>query len=95
VAALEDRIARTRELGYAVADEETELGLVAVAAPVRDFSGRVVAALNVSGPKFRLGARLRSTGELVRAMADQLSATLGSPGGAQANARASQRPYTR
>ncbi len=76
---LECRITRAREVGYAVADEESEPGLVAVAAPVRDFSGRVIAAINVSAPKFRLGGRLQPTGELVRAAADRLSAALGRP----------------
>ena len=34
------RLERARELGYAVAEEESEVDLVAVAAPVRDFRGR-------------------------------------------------------
>ena len=45
-----------------MADEESEPGLVAVAAPIRDFSGGVVAAINISGPKFRLGSRLHPAG---------------------------------
>ncbi len=49
-----------------IADEELEIGLVAVAAPVRDACGRIVAALNVSGPKFRLGARLDEVGDGAR-----------------------------
>jgi DNA-binding IclR family transcriptional regulator len=78
---LERRIQRARQVGYAVADEESEPGLVAVAAPIRDFSGRVVAAVNVSAPKFRLGTRLHTTGEHVRATAEQLSDALGAPTG--------------
>ncbi|MGH2896765.1 MAG: IclR family transcriptional regulator [Solirubrobacteraceae bacterium] len=76
---LEQRIQRARQVGYAVADEESEPGLVAVAAPIRDFSGTVVAAINVSGPKFRLGSRLHPAGELVRATAAQISDALGAP----------------
>ncbi len=79
VAELERRIGDARRLGYAVADEESESGLVAAAAPVRDFTGGVVAAVNVSGPKFRLGERLHQAGELVRAAAEQISANLGAP----------------
>lgn len=67
-----------------MADEESEPGLVAVAAPIRDFTGRVVAAINVSAPKFRLGTRLHPAGELVRAAAERLSETLGAPGKARA-----------
>ncbi|GAA1384940.1 IclR family transcriptional regulator [Pseudonocardia kongjuensis] len=55
-----DRNALSRELaevtaaGYAWSLEELETGLNAVAAPVRDHSGSVVAALSVSGPSYRL-----------------------------------------
>ena len=63
--------------GYALADVELEPGLVAVAGPVRDFRGHVVAAVNVSAPKFRFGERLEEAGEHVRAVADELSHMLG------------------
>lgn len=52
--ALDAELARARAAGYAVALEEYETGLNAVAAPVRDRSGTVVAALSVSGPAYRL-----------------------------------------
>jgi IclR family transcriptional regulator, KDG regulon repressor len=65
------------ELGYAAVDGEFEPGLVGAAAPVRDFRGVVVAALNVSGPKFRLGDRLDEAGAAVRRAADELSAQMG------------------
>lgn len=75
---LHRRIAEARARGYATADEESEPGLVAVAAPVRDFTGRIVAALNVSAPKFRLAPRLHPAGEAVREAAQEISRTLGS-----------------
>jgi DNA-binding IclR family transcriptional regulator len=77
VAELAGRIATARECGYAVVDEEFEPGLVGVAAPVRDFRGRIVAALNVSAPKFRLGQRLDEAGHAIRAAANELSARVG------------------
>jgi IclR family transcriptional regulator, KDG regulon repressor len=77
VGALGRRIATARERGYAVVDGEFEPGLVGVAAPVRDFRGRIVAALNVSAPKFRLGPRLDAAGLTIRAAAEDLSAGLG------------------
>jgi len=43
-----------RTHGYAIAVEELEPGLWAVASPVRDGSGAVVAALSVSGPTVRV-----------------------------------------
>ncbi len=81
LAEFSDRIALSRARGYALADEEMEPGLVAAAAPVRDASGRIVAALNVSGPKFRLGDRLDEAGAALVAASAELSAALaGRPG---------------
>jgi IclR family KDG regulon transcriptional repressor len=76
---LEGSIVLAREQGYALVVEEFEFGLVGAAAPVRDFKGRLVAALNVSAPKFRLGRRLESAGREVKRAADELSALLGWP----------------
>jgi IclR family KDG regulon transcriptional repressor len=70
------RIEATKERGYAIADEEFEAGLVAVAASVRRFDGRIVAALNVSGPSFRFGPQLQEAGMEVARAADQLSRLL-------------------
>ena len=74
---LYERVKATRALGFALVDEEFEAGLVAVAAPVRDFGGRIVAALNVSAPKFRFAQRLPRAGKQVKAAAAELSAALG------------------
>lgn len=51
---MDEQLARVRETGYAVAVEEYEVGLNAVAAPVRDHTGAVIAAVSVSGPSYRL-----------------------------------------
>ena len=68
---VEARVREAAGRGYAVADEELEPGLAAVAAPVRRFDGRIVAALNVSGPSFRFGGRLQEAGaEVARAAGD-------------------------
>lgn len=76
LAEVAERVAAARERGWAVADEDFEPGLVAVAAPVRDFGGRVSAALNVSAPKFRLGERLDEAGRAVALAAAELSARI-------------------
>jgi IclR family transcriptional regulator, KDG regulon repressor len=76
---LQESISLARERGYALVDEEFEFGLVGAAAPVRDFKGVLVAALNVSAPKFRLGGRLEGAGREVKKAADELSALLGWP----------------
>jgi IclR family pca regulon transcriptional regulator len=47
-AQLRETIDKVRRDGFAVADEELELGLRSIAVPIRDGTGRIVAALNVS-----------------------------------------------
>lgn len=63
--------------GYVTVTGQFEDGLAGAAAPVRDFRDRVVAALNVSGPEYRLGELLDAAGTLVKREADELSARLG------------------
>lgn len=77
VAELWARLERARERGYAVVEEESEAALVGAAAPIRDFRGRIAAAINVSGPSFRLGERLDEAGGVVKAAADDVSRQLG------------------
>jgi DNA-binding IclR family transcriptional regulator len=52
--ALEAELAKVRERGWASTAEELEIGLNAVAAPIYDGTGEVVAAVGVSGPSYRL-----------------------------------------
>lgn len=79
------RLARERTKGWVYVDEEFEHGLVGIAAPVFDFDGRVVAALNLSGPKFRAGKSLAAAGPRLTEVARELSTLLGyTPGSASA-----------
>jgi DNA-binding IclR family transcriptional regulator len=50
---LEKNLVEARQRGYAVALEELEIGLHAVAAPIRSRDGEVIAAISVSGPAYR------------------------------------------
>jgi DNA-binding IclR family transcriptional regulator len=47
-------LAEVREQGYAVAVDELEIGLTAIAAPIHNAHGDVIASISVSGPTFRL-----------------------------------------
>ncbi|MEO7069211.1 MAG: IclR family transcriptional regulator [Nostocoides sp.] len=55
-AVLDEQLAGAREQGYAVAADELDLGLTAIAAAVRNAHGEIVASVSVSGPTFRMGA---------------------------------------
>jgi DNA-binding IclR family transcriptional regulator len=70
-------IVAAREQGYATTDEEFGLGLMGVSAPVRDHTGRIVAAINVSASRARIGTRIREVGHTVETAADDLSEALG------------------
>ena len=66
--------------GFAYTLEELEVGLNAVAAPVRESTGRVRGAVSVSGPSFRLTrARIPEYGRLVRAAGVEISRRMGFP----------------
>lgn len=57
--ALRAELRRVRAQGWASAVDEREVGVASLAAPVRDVSGRVVAALSVAAPVARVGAKQR------------------------------------
>jgi DNA-binding IclR family transcriptional regulator len=70
-----------REQGYATISDELEVGLAAVAAPIRDAGGSVVAALSVAGPTARLTApRLDLLGRVAIEQAHEISVALGYSG---------------
>ncbi len=49
-------LAQIRKQGFAVALQEFEEGLNTIAAPIYDHSGRVLAAISISGPAYRMGS---------------------------------------
>jgi IclR family acetate operon transcriptional repressor len=56
-ARLQAELKTIRRDGFAAATDELELGLCAIAAPIFDEKGQVVAALSISGPTLRLTPR--------------------------------------
>lgn len=54
IEAFKQQLQRIRKLGYATSVEEREEGAAAVAAPIFNRSGQLIAALSVSGPVNRL-----------------------------------------
>ncbi|HZJ05699.1 MAG TPA: IclR family transcriptional regulator [Nocardioidaceae bacterium] len=67
-----------RKQGYATAVDELEIGLAAVAAPIRDVEGEVTASLSLSGPTFRLtSGRVQELLPLLLDAAAEVSRRLG------------------
>ncbi|MDP4088782.1 MAG: IclR family transcriptional regulator [Bacillota bacterium] len=54
--ALLDELDKVRNLGYAFDNEECELGAKCIAAPIRDYSGKVISGISVSGPISRMNS---------------------------------------
>jgi DNA-binding IclR family transcriptional regulator len=77
-AALRTELEGVVEQGYAIALEELELGLAAAAAPVRAHDGKVIGAISVSGPVYRLDPdRLPELAKRTVAAAADLSRRMG------------------
>ena len=63
-------IEAVREAGYAVVVDELEMGLTAIAAPLHNVHGDVIASLSVSGPTFRFDDdRVKTVVDLVTEVA--------------------------
>jgi DNA-binding IclR family transcriptional regulator len=75
---LEQHLDPVTSTGYAYCIEEYEVGLHAMAAPVRDHTHQVVAAVSVSGPAYRFTAELmHAAAPRLIAAADQVSFRMG------------------
>jgi DNA-binding IclR family transcriptional regulator len=75
---LHRELEEVRREGYAVATDELEVGLTALAAPVLSAHGDVVASVSVSGPSYRLpDDHVKELVPLVIEAADQISRRLG------------------
>ena len=65
---------QTRRQGYAVDDEEYEIGVRCVAAPVYDYRGKVVGAIGISGPAGRMSLdRIPEFADTVMQVSKELS----------------------
>jgi len=76
-AALRKEIEAIRRDGYGINTGEWREGVCGVAAPVRDFSGKVVAAVGISGPEQRFQGNYAALSKPVIACAGHISHALG------------------
>ncbi len=76
---LEAELELVRQHGYAVDNEEQEIGARCVASPITDRRNRIVAALGISAPTARLSAgKAQEFGPIIAQAAQKVSERLGS-----------------
>ena len=75
-----DELAQTRRRGYAVNRHESEIGVVSIAAPIRDATTRCVAAISVAGPAERLEPHEFQVAQVTIEVAAAVSRRLGHRG---------------
>jgi DNA-binding IclR family transcriptional regulator len=76
--ALRKELEAVRSQGIASDDEEFEVGIRAVSAPIRDREGKVIAAMSVASPTSRMTMeRMPVVAEDLRGVADMVSHRLG------------------
>ncbi len=73
-----EELEKIREQGYAEDDEENELGVRCIGAPVFNFHGEVEGAISISGPTIRVTKdKVEKIAEAVKKYADLISIELG------------------
>lgn len=73
-----DELAKVRKQGFALDDEECEIGARCIAAPVRNHKGRIIAAVSISAPVSRFSLeRVKELTPIVKEIALKLSKELG------------------
>jgi len=78
LARLQKELLRVIQQGYAIDDQETDMGARCVAAPILDESGKVAAAISVSGPVTRMSRdRIHAFALATKKAARAVSAQLG------------------
>lgn len=59
----------SRERGYSLADKVFDPDVIGIGAPIRDFRGQIVAAINISGPAHRIEPNVKVLAKHVSAAA--------------------------
>ncbi|MCD2137591.1 IclR family transcriptional regulator [Salinicoccus halitifaciens] len=75
---LKEHLEETKTQGYLYDDEEIEIGLKSVAAPVFNHKSEVFAAISCAGPSSRFGdERIKEIGLTLKSYAEQISKSFG------------------
>jgi len=75
---LENEFKKIRKQGYAVDNMEHEEGVRCVAGPIRDYTGKVIASMSISGPAFRINeSNILDIAKKVKEYCDSVSEKMG------------------
>jgi len=76
---LKKQLRQVVETGYAIDDEELDVGVRCVSAPIRDYTRRIIGAVSISGPSMRLSMERidKELIPLVKRAAEEISTKLG------------------
>lgn len=78
IAQMHTELANIRKNGYAIDNEEHELGIRCVAVPIRDFSGAPIGAISISAPCARLSDEIvPEYAQLLQSATSSISCYLG------------------
>jgi DNA-binding IclR family transcriptional regulator len=70
-------LAKVRNQGYAINNNENTEGVICIAAPILDSVGKAIAALSLSGPASRMQASMESLIQNVKQTSFRISMLLG------------------
>ncbi|MEU9456222.1 IclR family transcriptional regulator C-terminal domain-containing protein [Streptomyces sp. NPDC048277] len=70
------QVQESRRRGYTIANRVFDPELLGIGAPVRDFTGRIKAAVNISGPAFRIEPHIQAFGGHLLSAVKALQASL-------------------
>jgi DNA-binding IclR family transcriptional regulator len=74
----EEEFKKIRKQGYAVDNMEHEEGVRCVAGPIRDYNGKVIASMSISGPAFRIDkSNIPNIAKKVKECCDCISEEMG------------------
>jgi DNA-binding IclR family transcriptional regulator len=75
---LEKQLTQIRKQGYAISRQERTGFLSSISAPIKDYSGKVIAAICLDGPTFRFtNHNMRKFKELLLATTEKISREIG------------------
>jgi len=75
---LKKELEKVRKDGFAYSNQELEIGARAIAAPIKDYTNKVISGLSVVGPIYRFSKeKIEKFVPLVREYAEKISLAVG------------------